>query len=323
MPWSWPGFDFDDLQTVEGLVRLDKCFLAVLQDQNPDLFTQLTGIRAGETLAAPAYSQFIMQLAPVLEGFIITALKIEKPIASLQEAYAQQDPIYAFKKYFVQRLARRRLKEAPDEQQWQDYNSWLALQCDHHLWQSDRELAVALYAHDVRENNKKEEEDKLALWCAGALTCSLAKKQVSTWTSFQLPQRIDWSRLVATAESDVVYGAEQMPESQWAPRDGFDLVDSGMPMRKIGAECDYCVTCHEKEDDFCRQGFPINKKQDKNPKENALGRVLSGCPLDEKISEMIALRRGGHVVAALATIMIDNPLCALTGHRICNDCSQA
>ena len=31
----------------------------------------------------------------------------------------------------------------------------------------------------------------------------------------------------------------------------------------------------------------------------------------------------GEVIGALATIMVDNPLCAGTGHRICNDCMKS
>src|SRR5262245_33954656 len=56
---------------------------------------------------------------------------------------------------------------------------------------------------------------------------------------------------------------------------------------------------------------------------NPLGIVLEGCPLDEKISEMIRLYRDGCPVGALAVIVIDNPMLAGTGHRICNDCMKS
>ena len=51
--------------------------------------------------------------------------------------------------------------------------------------------------------------------------------------------------------------------------------------------------------------------------------TLAGCPLDEKISEMHTLRAQGCVLGAFATIAIDNPMMAATGHRICNDCMKA
>ena len=50
---------------------------------------------------------------------------------------------------------------------------------------------------------------------------------------------------------------------------------------------------------------------------------LEGCPLDENIGEMNLLRADGDSIAALAMVMIDNPMCPGTGHRICNDCMKA
>ncbi len=34
-------------------------------------------------------------------------------------------------------------------------------------------------------------------------------------------------------------------------------------------------------------------------------------------------RSKGYAIGALAIVAIDNPLCAATGHRICNDCMKA
>ena len=38
---------------------------------------------------------------------------------------------------------------------------------------------------------------------------------------------------------------------------------------------------------------------------------------------MHRLKRDGHTLGALAMIMVDNPMCPATGHRICNDCMKA
>jgi len=57
-------------------------------------------------------------------------------------------------------------------------------------------------------------------------------------------------------------------------------------------------------------------------KQNALGVPLNGCPLEERIGEMHELRREGRVIGSLALVTIDNPMCAGTGHRICNDCMK-
>ena len=63
--------------------------------------------------------------------------------------------------------------------------------------------------------------------------------------------------------------------------------------------------------DFCSKGFPEKKGEpDKGLKVNPLGVTLTGCPLDEKISEMHLLKKSGHAIAAHAMITVDNPMCA-------------
>ena len=38
---------------------------------------------------------------------------------------------------------------------------------------------------------------------------------------------------------------------------------------------------------------------------------------------MHVLRKDGDAIGALALVIIDNPMCPGTGHRICNDCMKA
>ncbi|MEM7654180.1 MAG: FAD-dependent oxidoreductase, partial [Pseudomonadota bacterium] len=56
---------------------------------------------------------------------------------------------------------------------------------------------------------------------------------------------------------------------------------------------------------------------------SVFGVTLAGCPLEEKISEMHTLKTDGCAVGALAVAVVDNPMIAGTGHRICNDCMKA
>jgi NADPH-dependent glutamate synthase beta subunit-like oxidoreductase/NAD(P)H-flavin reductase len=58
-------------------------------------------------------------------------------------------------------------------------------------------------------------------------------------------------------------------------------------------------------------------------KLNPLAVPLHGCPLDERIGEMNFLRAEGDSVGALCLVVIDNPMCPGTGHRICNDCMRS
>ena len=81
----------------------------------------------------------------------------------------------------------------------------------------------------------------------------------------------------------------------------------------------YCLKCHERKKDFCRKGI----EESEHYKISPLKDVLHGCPLDEKISEAIFLKENGFLLSSLAMMMADNPLLAMTGYRICNDCAKS
>jgi len=138
------------------------------------------------------------------------------------------------------------------------------------------------------------------------------------WTSFRLPKPLIFDHLVETEQVDdnTVVG----PHDEYRRRDGFKLTDPRMTPREVTDEAHYCIYCHERKKDSCSTG--LLEKDDK-VKVNPLGVPLAGCPLDERIGEMNALRKDGDSIAALAMVMIDNPMCPGTGHRICNDCMKS
>jgi len=138
------------------------------------------------------------------------------------------------------------------------------------------------------------------------------------WTSFRLPKPLIFDHLVETERVDEnsVVG----PHDEYRRRDGFKLTDPRMTPREITDEAHYCIYCHERKKDSCSTGFV---EKDAKYKVNPLGVPLTGCPLDERIGEMNALRKDGDSIAALAIVMIDNPMCPGTGHRICNDCMKS
>jgi NADPH-dependent glutamate synthase beta subunit-like oxidoreductase/NAD(P)H-flavin reductase len=138
------------------------------------------------------------------------------------------------------------------------------------------------------------------------------------WTSFRLPKPMNFDHLVETERVDenTVVG----PSDEYRRRDGFKLTDARMTSREITDEANYCIYCHERKKDSCSTGLV---EKDDRVKINPLGVPLAGCPLDERIGEMNALRKDGDSIAALAIVMIDNPMCPGTGHRICNDCMKS
>ncbi len=127
------------------------------------------------------------------------------------------------------------------------------------------------------------------------------------WSAFRLPKPMVYDRLVPA-------------EAHYRRRDGFKLTDARKTPREITDQAHYCIFCHERKKDSCSRGF---QEKDDKYKVNPLGIPLEGCPLDERIGEMNFLRADGDSIAGLAMVMIDNPMCPGTGHRICNDCMKS
>lgn len=113
--------------------------------------------------------------------------------------------------------------------------------------------------------------------------------------AFQIPQKLDFENLISISTSP------------------------NTPDNKALDQSHYCIFCHKQEKDSCRTGIHENGKVKTNP----IGNKLIGCPLQQKVSEMNLLYSTGNIVAALAVVMIDNPLVAATGDRICNDCMKS
>ncbi|MBK6751064.1 MAG: FAD-dependent oxidoreductase [Acidobacteria bacterium] len=152
-------------------------------------------------------------------------------------------------------------------------------------------------------------------WAAAAFA-SKSKK----WYSFKVPHALDYQNLVHLIHPkpqlhNIMRGGEDILRK----RDGFKLTDDRGTMRDALYEIDYCMICHEREKDACRTGL---HEKDGSAHRNPLGIKTEGCPLDERISEMHLLKKQGDAIGSLALVTIDNPMCAGTGHRICNDCMK-
>ncbi len=144
---------------------------------------------------------------------------------------------------------------------------------------------------------------------------------VADWLSFKFPEKRDFDYLV---EHDTVDRGEftvWMGDLEYRRRrDGFKLTDSRMNHRQVLSEVNHCIYCHERDTDSCSKG--MRNKKNNTFKVDPLGVTTIGCPLDEKISEMHLVKRQGDNIGALAIIIIDNPMCPGTGHRICNECMK-
>ncbi|MGX2039310.1 FAD-dependent oxidoreductase [Methylocaldum sp. MU1018] len=184
--------------------------------------------------------------------------------------------------------------------------------------------AEARFAHLLGESDEGLVEallDLIRRWTYAAQRIPELKAQVRDWASFKFPAKTDFNHLVhhetRPANGYAVWAA---PEEHHRRREGFGLTDPRFPERRVLYEVDHCIYCHDRDTDSCSKG--MRNKKDGTYKANPLGVTITGCPLEEKISEMHVVKRQGDNIGALALITIDNPLCPGTGHRICNDCMK-
>lgn len=320
------GYQFAELFQPQHLQRLDQDFLQYLSSNNPRLHESLLAWRHQTQVFSPIeISELLLACAPVLEQFITALFGIETALEISKLTTLSNDPIFVFKKWFVLREARRILTKIDTLPSFNELTAWLQEQ-SRLADSSDPELAIAQYGSQLLADAAQNSAaiNQLIAWCARALTDPQGKQFVKHWVSFHFPAKIDIQNLVPmqAVPNDDLDRYEGIPP--YRHREGFNLTDHRMSERQALDEVHYCVYCHEQDGDFCSKGFPEKKNEvPRKLKLNALGEYMTGCPLEEKISEMHALKRAGHTIAALAMVMVDNPMCPVTGHRICNDCMKA
>lgn len=324
-----PGYDFAQLFDAEHLARLDADFLAALKAQDAALYEQLLAYRHKKrSFQREEVSQLLIEAAEHLSRFLALFFSIAERTNHLKDDILGDTVIFQFKEAYIHRIAKRRVANHTITATFQELDQWLSSQLLSFGDSShDREIAVARYAMALSETSSQfpENQERFNDWCVLALATEEGQKAVTGWVSFKLPVKLDYQNLVRTEPAPEAASLRlQGPAKNWRQREGFQLTDEGMSRREVLSEVHYCVYCHTNEGDFCSQGFPVKKREPElGLKKNPLDEILTGCPLEEKISEMHSLYRDGNALGALAMVMIDNPMCAATGHRICNDCMKA
>jgi NADPH-dependent glutamate synthase beta subunit-like oxidoreductase/ferredoxin-NADP reductase len=316
------GLTFEVLYERDGLLRLDTLFLDRLRDGDAALHARLLAARAEpQKLTAKEESELLIALAPPLEDFLAELFGIEAELAALEAAHERLAPLYVCKRLFVQREALRAFPEA--EAASFDGNA-LAERLAALLGPDWDELAFAAAVTGWRANeaNHGEALDLARRYAAWAVQSAEGRARHRAGVLFKAPHKIDPYRLVPI-ESERQNGVELMSvDLSHAPRrDGLGLTDPGADLTLGLDDANYCIWCHNQGKDSCSKGLP--DKQSGGFRKSVFGVTLAGCPLEEKISEMHLLKAEGHPLGALAVICVDNPLCAATGHRVCNDCMKS
>jgi len=324
------GFSYSDLYEPDRLRALHQRFDDEVRSEAPEFWARWDAYRRAPDEPRPpaALSALLVEMGARVGRFVGRLFGVEAELSAIREETRRQDPLFRFKVDFLRRRVLPAMKDAevcsPEDL---DTVARLIAREGH---ADDAELAAALAGCRLldREAAVKagggdeaaavaRDLDAFKRWAAWLMT----HPSCPDWSVLRFPRTLDPFGLVEVEHPD-----PGLPEALAGPgerrrlRDGFGLTDPRMDGRGVLSEIHYCVICHERDKDSCSKGL---RAKDGSVANNALGIPLAGCPLDEKISEMHLLRKHGDPLGALALVVLDNPMCAGTGHRICNDCMKA
>jgi NADPH-dependent glutamate synthase beta subunit-like oxidoreductase len=287
------GFSFHDLYDPIALQKLDVLFLSSLEEADPDLEHRLSDARK-TSLFSLEESALLLDLSPYLEEFVGALFGNEKEIEALQQSTYHLAPLYQCKRLFVQRQA---AKAYSKEEALRFDGDQLKKELIGFLGEPYTDLCFARHVVKALETNNSAFLDVAKKYAAWAL------HQQNPSVLFRLPRKIDPKALIPLDKDHNVHTSPHRTH-----REGFDCTDPGVTPEQALDQAHYCIVCHHQSKDSCSRGLASKGR---------------GCPLGQKISEMNSLRTQGYVVGALAMIMVDNPMVAATGNRICNDCMNA
>lgn len=326
---SSPNYHFNittpDLYDREGLIKIDRAFLDFLREGNEAVYDKLCSARTqSEPFQPKDESALLIEIAPWLEDFIAKLFGIEPEVKALAKKHHELAPLYFCKRQFVQRRAKGKVKV--DELAGID---GLALEKSlvEEFGEPFSELVFATKVAQWMEDEANHEKQlKMALYYAAwALRTPEGQAHTQDGILFKSPAKLDFQKLLSL-ETDESKGYPLHRLGHLRQRKGFALTDEGTDLVGALDEANYCIWCHEQGKDSCSKGLREKAKSpDELPafKKSELGALLAGCPLEERISEFHMLKTQGVAIGSLAMIVLDNPMCAGTGHRICNDCMKS
>ncbi|MBK7365767.1 MAG: FAD-dependent oxidoreductase [Nitrosomonas sp.] len=319
------GVSFLELYRRDGLLKLDQAFLEFLGSADPALKNRLDQARLSPDEIAPKdESLLLIDLAPWTEDFIGQLFGIEKEVRALAARHHELAPLYFCKRQFVQRRAKTKVS---DEILPTIDGEVLEKALEVEFGEPFAELVFATHVAGWLEDeaNNAAWLEKALHYAAWALRTPEGQEHTKAGILFKSPAKLDYLHLLSLS-TDIQKGFPLHRLDHLRHREGFSLTDTGTDLVGALDEANYCIWCHEQGKDSCSKGFvQKSKNSEELPsfKKSELGVLLAGCPLEERISEFHKLKTQGYAIGSLAMIVLDNPMCAGTGHRICNDCMKS
>jgi len=287
------GLKYSDLYSTNGLYKIDKLFLHFLKKENDFLYKVLVDYRTKKYVENFDSDQLI-SISKIQEKFIGKIFGIENEILHYHKSQEFTKQLYTVKRNFVHRVAVQKYKKEDINQQKVN-EDFFRLVRSPVKDKYDLDKLFILLLDKYKENTT--EYVILAKYAASRIHFG------PTSDLFSKPHKIDFENLINFSTNGYLLektGQEQISKSPYL-------------------EAHYCINCHKTEKDTCREGIKYKNAYKSNP----LGNILKGCPLKIKISEMNEVFSNGYLISALSIISCNNPIVALTGKRICNDCSKA
>lgn len=294
------NINFADFNSLSGLQKLDKSFLLHLSNSSPSLYEQIIYYRKIGThqLSEHCYSNFLISCGPLLHDFIVDVFNISCESLIQKKKSIQFNILYEARRTFVQRYAIKKYTR-------HDVNKLNVTVITRRLQLIIGDIEQHNLANHIVTCWKLKPDDYQEELDIAAQYCAIMYYNNSELELFNVPRVVN-NNLIRS------HRIEQLSQSTYL---GFNCRDK-VSASNAEMHVRYCIYCHKQNKDSCSKGFYNINPQKHKRKEH------DGCPLKQKISEMNYLQAIGYNIAALAVTVIDNPMVAATGHRICNDCMK-
>jgi len=324
--------NLNDLYEREGISKIDSRFCDYLKESDVDLYNQLMEARSNpDDIDNKDEGNLLIDLSSHLEDFISELFDIQDEVQDMQRKHTELADLYLCKRIFVQRRASKICKPAEAEALNGDE---LRREFEGVIGEALTEMSFAKNVASWIEGTKGTDiegfEENVVIagrYASWALNNEQGIQKHKDGILFKRPSKTDFNNLVPV-ETEIVDGVtmKMLSDSHLRERNGFELSDKGASLEVALDQANYCIYCHNQGKDSCSKG--LKEKPDAETgkaefKTSPTRTKLAGCPLEERISEMNMVKAQGFTIGSLAIITVDNPLCAGTGHRICNDCMKA
>lgn len=322
------GISFEELYTLDGLAIVNQKFDEFLKIKDQKIYDEFFALKSNPSSFAKAQtSEILIKTSRILEDFLATLFGVSKENDALKKKHDDLHKIYVARREFVQRQVAKKSSSITENVDGSKILANLEISYsnidEQEIKLAERILSLLWEISSLNEKQQKDLEDLTSYSC-WALYSEEGRKLHQTGALFILPSKVNHEKLFEfesknTNESEVKTYSSVAISTRNNSQNNFDLTDAGHGLNRALAEAHYCIFCHKQGKDSCRAGL----KEKEVFKADPLNVELHGCPLDQKISEMNKLKSEGLSLAALSIAIIDNPLIAGTGHRICNDCMKS